>query len=115
VINGGVIFLKYFTMIEINESNFDEVISSNQLVLVDFWATWCGPCKSLEPVLKRFSEENENIFVGKIDVSKNPNLLKKYDVSSVPTLLLFKNNEQVVRHTGFINATNLKDLINKFS
>jgi thioredoxin 1 len=72
------------------ESEFDSIIEGNEYVLVDFWAEWCGPCKMLAPVLESILEEYPNVWVLKINADEFPNLTKKYDISSIPTLLLFR-------------------------
>ena len=102
-------------MIDINETNFEETISSNELVLVDFWATWCGPCKALMPMLEKYSEENKNVVVAKIDVATANNIVKKYEVKAVPTLLLFKNGKLVSGNTGTISINKLNEMIAEYS
>ncbi len=77
--------------IEIISSDFQkEVINSDKTVLVDFYANWCSPCSMMSPIISAIAEENENIKVVKIDVDKNQDLAMKYDVMSIPTMLIFK-------------------------
>lgn len=80
-----------------NENNFNELIKKD-LVIVDFFATWCGPCKMLGPVL----ESLENVEVLKIDVDECPNLAKEYGIMSVPTLMLFRNGDLKAKSSGFM-------------
>jgi thioredoxin 1 len=81
-------------------ANFDTIINSNNLVLVDFYATWCGPCQALTPVLKDVkSELGAHISIVKMDVDKNQALASHYQVHGVPTLLLFKNGKQIWRQS----------------
>jgi thioredoxin 1 len=113
VLDSGVIFLNNYIMIDINENNFEEIISSNDLVLIDFWATWCGPCKTLMPILEEFSEKNMNVLVGKIDVANAPNLVNKYKIKMVPTLFLFKHGALVSAHNGMMNLSKLEKMIDE--
>ncbi len=86
----------------INENNFEEeVLKSDIPVLVDFWATWCGPCKMLAPVIEAIANDHAGeIKVCKADVDENGELAEKYGISSIPTVLLFKNGEPVKRSVG---------------
>lgn len=93
-------------------ANFTTIINSNQLVLVDFFATWCGPCQALAPILKDVkSELGAQVSIVKMDVDKNQELASKYQVRGVPTLLLFKNGKQVWRQSGVPSKNDLIQLI----
>lgn len=89
-----------------NENNFNELIKKD-LVIVDFFATWCGPCKMLGPVL----ESLENVEVVKIDVDECPNLSKQYGIMSVPTLMLFRNGDLKAKSSGFMPKDTLETWI----
>ena len=78
----------------ITEKDFKEVIDSNQLILVDFWAEWCGPCKKVSPILDEISNET-GLLVGKLNVDENPKKALEYGVSSIPTMVLFKGGQPV--------------------
>jgi len=95
-----------------NEENFNELISSGE-VLVDFFATWCGPCRMLSPVLEEMSTERSGVKIVKIDVDECPNLSRKYGVMSVPTLFLFKDGKEVSKQNGFMPKEVLLDWINE--
>lgn len=84
----------------VSESNFDSIISGNKYVLVDFWADWCGPCKLMAPVLESLEEEHGWLKVVKVNADENPNLTKKYDISSIPTLLLFREGSIIKYAVG---------------
>lgn len=94
--------------------NFNDIIKSGQLTLVDFYATWCGPCKMMHPVLEQLKEDlGESIRIIKIDVDKNEAISAQYRIMSVPTFMLFKNGEAVWRQSGTIRLNDLKNLISK--
>lgn len=84
----------------INESNFDEVTASG-VVLVDFFANWCGPCKMLAPVLEEVASERKDVKVVKVDVDQNPTLASKYGIQTIPNLVIFKDGKAVNQITGF--------------
>ena len=87
----------------ITSDNFDEIVmQAKQPVLVDFWATWCGPCRMLAPVIEEIAEEYEGkITVGKIDVDDCPDLASEFGVSSIPMVVLFGNGEAIETVVGF--------------
>lgn len=94
--------------------NFNDIIKSGKLTLVDFYATWCGPCKMMHPVLEQLKEDlGESIRIIKIDVDKNEAISTQYRIMSVPTFMLFKNGEAVWRQSGTIRLNDLKKLISQ--
>jgi thioredoxin 1 len=92
---------------------FNEMINGEQLTVVDFFATWCGPCKMMHPILEQLKEKmRDDIRILKVDVDKNETLSMQYRIQSVPTLMLFKKGEMLWRQSG---AMSLNDLMQKIS
>ena len=99
-------------IVKVTDSNFDENIQSG-VNLVDFWATWCGPCKMIAPVLEELAGDYDgkaNIL--KLDVDENPSTAAKFEVMSIPTLILFKNGQVVDTKVGFVAEPLLNEWIN---
>ncbi len=97
----------------LNKDNFvSEVIQSKKLVLVDFFATWCGPCKMIAPIIEEIAEEYEgSVKVCKIDVDEAPSIATQYGVMSIPTLLLFKDSEVVATSVGYTTKEKIANMI----
>ena len=95
---------------------FSDIINSGQLTLVDFFATWCGPCKQMHPVLEQLKQElGDSIRIVKLDVDKNEALAAAYRIQSVPTLLLFRSGQVVWRQSGALRLNDLKAVINQYA
>ncbi len=103
-------------MVGLTEQSFQaEVIDNSGLVLVDFWAPWCGPCRMVAPVLEDLSREYDGkIKIVKVNVDESPKLAEEYRIRSIPTLLLFKNGETVDRIVGALPKTKLSDKLKKW-
>ena len=98
-------------IIEANDNNFEtEVINSNKKVLVDFYATWCMPCKSLKPTIEQIANENKDLKVVEIDVDKCESLVLKYNIQAMPTLVVIENGEEVNRIVGAVPKKNILKL-----
>ena len=98
--------------VNLNKENFeDEVLKSDKTVLVDFWATWCGPCQMIAPVIEDIAKQG-NVKVGKVNVDDNQELAIEYGVMSIPTLIFFKNGTKVKEVVGFHSKSELEEIIN---
>ncbi|MEO6834090.1 MAG: thioredoxin [Chitinophagaceae bacterium] len=92
--------------------SFNDLIKSEKPVLVDFHATWCGPCKMMSPILKEVKEElGDTITIIKIDVDKNPEIAQTFSVQGVPTFILFKNGNRLWRQSGAMSKAQLKKIV----
>lgn len=102
-------------ILHLDDGSFQSTISSG-LVLVDYYADWCGPCRAIAPVLEQLAVENAGkVVIAKIDVDKAPDTTSSYGVSSIPTLILFKDGKEVKRFVGVTMKAQLQDAINKQS
>ncbi len=100
------------SVIELNEENFkEEVLESDKPVLVDFYATWCGPCKMMSPIVDKFAEENDNIKVCKIDTDEAMDISKEYGIMSIPCIISFKDGKEFKRNVGLTDKNTLSKLL----
>ena len=101
-------------ILHVTEANFDsQVLQADKPVLVDFWATWCGPCQMQAPILEELVKERNDVIIAKVDVDQNPNLAQKYRVMSIPMLAVFKNGQPVVSAVGLQNKATLNEMLNQ--
>lgn len=94
--------------ITITQENFENVVlKSDKPVLIDFWASWCGPCKMLAPTIAKIAAEHDEIVVGKVNVDDEPTLARKFGIMSIPTLILFKNGQPIKKSVGVVPESSI--------
>ena len=99
------------SVIEVNETNFESEVLNNKKVLADFNADWCGPCQMLRPVVEEVANENDNVKIVSINVDNNDVLSEKFNVSSIPCLVLFENGKEVKRNIGVMTKDEIIEMI----
>ncbi len=100
---------KISSPIEVKDSTFDDFVKANKIAIIDCWAPWCGPCRSLAPIIEELAKEFEGkIAFGKLNTDENENIPMKFNISAIPTLLVFKNGEMVDRIVGAGNKEFMK-------
>ena len=98
-----------------SDSTFqDDISSQSNLVLVDFWAEWCGPCKQISPILEEIANEKDNLNILKLNIDENPATPQKYNVRGIPTLMLFKDGKLIDTKIGSLPKSSLEDWINSY-
>lgn len=100
---------------ELTDQNFDEIVSSNSVVMVDVYADWCNPCKQLSPIVDELgSDYSGRVIVGKLDADTNRDVVSKLGVRSIPTIVIYKNGEIVEQLVGMSTKKTLSDLLDKY-
>ncbi|MFD3453151.1 thioredoxin [Streptomyces sp. NPDC058691] len=97
--------------VELTKDNFDEVVSANDFVLIDFWASWCGPCRMFAPVYEAAAKENTDLVFGKVDTEAQQELAAAFQIQSIPTLMIIRDKVAVFAQPGALPAPALEDLI----
>ena len=108
----AIIDLTIIMEVVITKDNFEaEVLKSDKPVLVDFWAVWCGPCQMMAPILHELETEMPDVQIGKVNVDEQMDLARQFRVVSIPTLIIFKNGQEVQRMVGVTSKEELKDAL----
>ncbi|PIX62572.1 thioredoxin [Candidatus Uhrbacteria bacterium CG_4_9_14_0_2_um_filter_41_50] len=95
---------------ELTTDNFDStVLQAKEPVLVDFWASWCGPCKVMSPIVEELAGEMEGVIIGKVNVDENPDLARQFNILSIPTFIIFKGGQAVEQFSGSMSKEMLKE------
>lgn len=102
-------------IIDLNESNFDQIVSADNPTLVDFWAEWCGPCKSMHPVFESLSKKYPNVKFARVNVDQNQNISMRFAVQSIPTFIMFKSGQIVDKMMGAVGAPGIHMICKKHS
>ncbi|MBE6571396.1 MAG: thioredoxin [Ruminococcaceae bacterium] len=99
------------SVIKVSKENFKEVSNSEKLVLLDFYADWCGPCRMVSPIVEEIADEREDVLVGKVNVDEEPELSEKFSVFSIPTLVVMKNGEILEQSVGARPKAQILDML----
>ena len=100
------------TTINVNKDNFKrEVLESGKTVLIDFWASWCGPCRMVSPIIDEIAEERNDIKVCKVNIDQESALAMRYGIMSIPSLILFKDGEIVNKSIGLVSKEEIEDML----
>jgi thioredoxin 1 len=100
--------------VHVTDSSFNDEVKKHSLALIDFWAPWCGPCRALAPTIEELNKDYAGrVFVGKLNVDENPKTAECLDVSSIPTMLIFRNGEEVDRIIGCVQKKYIETALRK--
>lgn len=99
--------------VELDHKNFEEKVNGNDIVVVDFWAPWCGPCKSFAPIYEAVSEEIEDVVFAKVNTEEEQDLAAHFQIRSIPTLMIFREQIVIFSQPGMVPAEGLKELVAK--
>ena len=98
---------------QMTEQNFDDIVGSNDIVLIDFWAAWCGPCRSFAPTYERVAEKHPDIVFAKVDTEAEQGLAASFNIMSIPTLMIMRENVVLFSQAGALPESSLEELVEK--
>ena len=101
-------------VMELNSSNFGEALLKNKLLLVDFWAEWCGPCKSMHPIFSRMAKKYDHVRFARVNVDNSQDIAARFNVQSIPTFIMFKNGENAQQMVGAVGEPGIHMICKKF-
>ena len=99
------------SVISVTKENYQALVEANDLVLLDFWAVWCGPCKMIAPIVEEIAAEREDVLVGKVDVDSDMELAAKFGIASIPTLVVIKNGVPTAKSVGYRTKADILKLL----
>lgn len=102
-------------VVELTDQNFEDTITNNDFVIVDYWAPWCGPCRSFAPTYERVSEEHDNIVFAKVNTEEEQGIASNFQIRSIPTLMIFREKVIIFSQAGALPESGLKELIERAS
>lgn len=103
-------------VVNLDKNNFSkEVLENKGITLIDFWASWCMPCKMLSPIVDEVAQEMENVTVGKVNIDEQQELAMQYGIMSIPTLVVLQDGKEIKRSVGFVSKQEVKDLVRNTS
>ncbi|HJM14167.1 MAG TPA: thioredoxin [Candidatus Nitrosopelagicus sp.] len=103
------------SVIDLDINNFEQIVSKDALTLVDFWAEWCGPCKSMHPIFTRLAKKYHNVKFGRVNVDNNQNIAMKFGVQSIPTFIMFRNGKPIDKMIGAVGEPGIHMICKKHS
>lgn len=99
--------------VEVNKDNFEQIVTDNDIVIVDFWAPWCGPCRSFAPIYEQTSENHPDVVFAKVNTEEQTELAGYFEIRSIPTLMIFREKVIIFSQPGMLPASGLEDVVTK--